>query len=65
MAGPLVELMPDFARAVLPETTRSDGAGDAGLALHTVGSLVSLVSEIAAKGSKRRVAARGGAANDE
>ncbi|MDQ8729864.1 DNA repair protein RadA [Bradyrhizobium sp. LHD-71] len=49
-----------FARAVLPEMPRGDGAADAGLALHSVGSLVSLVSEIAAKGSKRRSAAAGG-----
>jgi DNA repair protein RadA/Sms len=45
-----------FARAVLPEMSRSDGAGDAGLSLNSVGSLVSLVSEIAAKGTKRRAA---------
>jgi DNA repair protein RadA/Sms len=32
-----------FARAVLPEMSRSDGAGDAGLSLNSVGSLVSLV----------------------
>jgi DNA repair protein RadA/Sms len=49
-----------FARAVLPESARGDGAGDAGLALHSVGSLVSLVSEIAAKGGKRRAATAGG-----
>jgi DNA repair protein RadA/Sms len=54
-----------FARAVLPEMSRGDGANDAGLALHSVGSLVSLVSEIAAKGSKRRVPERSPAANDE
>src|SRR5690349_4609138 len=45
-----------FARAILPEMSRSDGTGDTSLALHSVGSLVSLVSEIAAKGSKRRAA---------
>ena len=45
-----------FARAVLPESSRGDGAGDAGLSLNSVGSLVSLVSEIAAKGTKRRAA---------
>jgi DNA repair protein RadA/Sms len=53
-----------FARAVLPETARGDGAGDAGLALHSVGSLVSLVSEIAAKGSRRRVPEQQAAARD-
>ncbi len=46
-----------FARAVLPETSRGDGVGDSPLALNSVGSLVSLVSEIAAKGTKRRSAA--------
>jgi DNA repair protein RadA/Sms len=54
-----------FARAVLPEMSRGDGASDAGLILHSVGSLVSLVSEIAAKGSKRRAPERSPAANDE
>jgi DNA repair protein RadA/Sms len=52
---------PGFARAILPELSRGDGAADTTLALHSVGSLVSLVSEIAAKGSKRR----GAAANDQ
>ncbi len=41
-----------FARAVVPEAVRSE-ASDPGLALETVGSLVSLIAEIAAKGEKR------------
>jgi DNA repair protein RadA/Sms len=54
-----------FARAVLPENARGDGAGDAGLTLHSVGSLVSLVSEIAAKGSRRRAPQQQAAAQDD
>lgn len=41
-----------FGRAVLPETARGDAVGDAGLTLNTVGSLTSLVADIAAKGRK-------------
>ncbi len=41
-----------FGRAVLPETARGDAVGDAGLALNTVGSLTSLVADIAARGRK-------------
>mgnify|MGYP001207744670 CR=1 FL=1 len=41
-----------FGRAILPETARGDAVGDAGLALNTVGSLTSLVADIAAKGRK-------------
>ncbi len=43
-----------FKRAILPELTRGDGAGDAGLALNAVGSLTELVAEIAAKGKGKR-----------
>jgi DNA repair protein RadA/Sms len=43
---------PGFGRAVLPETARSDAVGDAGLVLNTVGSLTSLVADIAARGRK-------------
>jgi len=39
-----------FARAVLPETARGDVGGDAGLSLTSVGSLTSLVADIAANG---------------
>ncbi len=41
-----------FARAVLPETARGDAGGDSGLSLTSVGSLTSLVADIAAKGRK-------------
>ena len=41
-----------FGRAVLPETARGDAVGDAGLVLNTVGSLTSLVADIAARGRK-------------
>jgi DNA repair protein RadA/Sms len=40
-----------FNRAVVPEAVRSE-ASDQSLSLHTVGSLVGLVAEIAAKGEK-------------
>jgi DNA repair protein RadA/Sms len=39
-----------FARAVVPEAARTEAAS--GLTLNTVGSLVSLVSDIAARGEK-------------
>jgi DNA repair protein RadA/Sms len=42
-----------FGRAVLSESARGDGGGDAGLSLNTVGSLTSLVADIAARGSAR------------
>ena len=42
-----------FARAILPEGARSDSS-EAGLALHPVGMLVNLVSEIAARGDTSR-----------
>jgi len=42
-----------FARAILPEGARGDGA-DAGLSLIPVGMLVNLVSEIAARGDTSR-----------
>lgn len=54
-----------FARAILPETSRGDGAGDAGLSLHSVGALVGLVSEIAAQGRKPRIASREPASSRE
>jgi len=41
-----------FGRAVLPETARGEAAGDAGLALHSIGSLTALVADIAARGRK-------------
>src|SRR5437868_7811786 len=42
-----------FGRAVLPESVRGEVGGDAGLALHTVGGLTSLVAEIAARGAPK------------
>src|SRR5512140_635264 len=42
-----------FGRAVLPESARGEVGSDAGLALHTVGGLTSLVADIAARGSPR------------
>ena len=41
-----------FARAVLPESTRGDASGDAGLSLNAVGGLTTLVADIAARGVK-------------
>jgi DNA repair protein RadA/Sms len=41
-----------FGRAILPETARGDAGGDGGLALNHVGSLMTLVAEIAARGTK-------------
>ena len=54
-----------FARAIMPETSRGDAAGDSGLTTHPVGALVSLVSEIAAKGKRRQSPRGAAAANDE
>jgi len=42
-----------FGRAVLPESTRGDVGGDAGLILNSVGGLTSLVADIAARGTPR------------
>jgi DNA repair protein RadA/Sms len=42
-----------FGRAILPEQARSEGGGDAGLSLNTVGGLTSLVADIAARGNPR------------
>jgi DNA repair protein RadA/Sms len=42
-----------FGRAVLPEPARGEVGGDAGLSLNTIGSLTTLVAEIAARGSPR------------
>jgi DNA repair protein RadA/Sms len=42
-----------FGRAVLPESTRGEVGGDAGLVLNTVGGLTSLVADIAARGSPK------------
>src|SRR3954467_209314 len=42
-----------FGRAVLPESVRGEPGGDAGLSLNTVGSLTSLVADIAARGNAR------------
>jgi DNA repair protein RadA/Sms len=41
-----------FGRAVLPEAARGDAGGDGGLAQNTIGSLTTLVAEIAARGVK-------------
>jgi DNA repair protein RadA/Sms len=38
---------------VLPESTRGEAGGEAGLELNTVGGLTSLVADIAARGSPR------------
>lgn len=43
-----------FTRAVLPEAARSEVNGDSGMTLQTVSNLVTLVSEIAARGEKRK-----------
>src|ERR1700742_511663 len=42
-----------FGRAVLPEAARSEIGGDAGLSLNTMGSLTSLVADIAARGNAK------------
>jgi DNA repair protein RadA/Sms len=42
-----------FGRAVLPESARGEVGGDAGMILNTVGSLTSLVADIAARGTPR------------
>src|SRR4051812_29308779 len=39
-----------FARAILPDAGRAEGTGEAGLSLQSVGSLASLVADIAAQG---------------
>jgi DNA repair protein RadA/Sms len=43
-----------FARAVMPEAARAEGTGEPALTIETVGSLASLVADIAARGSGRR-----------
>jgi DNA repair protein RadA/Sms len=43
-----------FGRAILPESARGEVGGDAGLSLSSVGSLTTLVAEIAARGSPRK-----------
>ena len=43
-----------FGKAVVPETARGDASGDAGLSLSQVGSLTSLVADIAARGVGRK-----------
>ncbi|MBY0381715.1 MAG: DNA repair protein RadA [Xanthobacteraceae bacterium] len=48
-----------FARAVLPETARGDTGGDAGLSVNNIGSLTTLVAEIAAQGQGRKRAVGG------
>jgi DNA repair protein RadA/Sms len=40
-----------FGRAVLPESARGEVSGDSGLSLQTIGSLTTLVAEIAARGN--------------
>jgi DNA repair protein RadA/Sms len=42
-----------FGRAVLPESTRGESGGDAGLSLNAIGGLSSLVADIAAHGTPR------------
>jgi len=42
-----------FGRAVLAESGRSEAGGDCGLSLKTIGSLATLVAEIAARGSPK------------
>ena len=42
-----------FGRAVLAESGRSEAGGDYGLSLKTIGSLATLVAEIAARGSPK------------
>src|ERR1700759_2231472 len=42
-----------FGRAVLPESTRGEVAGDTGLTLNTIGGLTTLVADIAARGTPR------------
>ena len=39
-----------FARAILPEAARAEGTSEPGLSLQPVGSLASLVADIAAQG---------------
>ncbi len=45
-----------FARAVLPETARGETGGDGGLSLTSVGSLTTLVADIAMRGKARKQA---------
>jgi DNA repair protein RadA/Sms len=52
-----------FARAFVPETARSE-AGDAGMALTTVGPLMDIVNEIAPKGAGVRVGPDGSGDGD-
>jgi DNA repair protein RadA/Sms len=42
-----------FGRAVLPESARGEGGGDAGLSLNAIGGLSTLVADIAARGTPR------------
>ena len=42
-----------FARAIVPEAARNEAGSDAGITLEPVGMLVSLVGDIAARGSPR------------
>jgi DNA repair protein RadA/Sms len=39
-----------FARAILPDAARAEGSSEPGLSLQPVGSLASLVADIAARG---------------
>jgi DNA repair protein RadA/Sms len=41
-----------FARAILPEAARAEGKSDGGLALEYVGSLTTLIADIAARGKR-------------
>jgi DNA repair protein RadA/Sms len=43
-----------FARAVMPEALRGESQADSGLTLNAVGSLATLVADIAASGSRPR-----------
>jgi DNA repair protein RadA/Sms len=42
-----------FARAIAPEAARSEGGNESGLSLQSVGSLATLVADIAANGRQR------------
>ena len=43
-----------FARALAPEAARGDGSAESGIAVTAIGALSTLVSDIAARGSRAR-----------
>jgi len=53
-----------FARAIVPETARTEGGAEAGLTLQPVGLLSGLVADIAARGSPPRRQARAAGQQD-